>query len=81
MSEFYLRRMLYPVFACSRPQCFLEKLACACKKQRKLVSVFHWLYFLPIKKKPVQSGIQNKGKITIFYIMIILYILGTNVLY
>ena len=36
MSEFYLRQMLYCVFACSRPQCFFfEKLACACKKQRK----------------------------------------------
>ena len=67
MSEFYLRRMLYPVFACSRPQCFFfGKLACACLKKKENWSAFslasncsdHW------KKKAVQSGIQNKGKIT-----------------
>ena len=66
MSEFYLRRMLYPVFACSRPQCFfLENWHAHAKKQRKSVCFFiGFKLFWPLKKKAVQSGIQNKGKIT-----------------
>ena len=66
MSEFYLWRMLYPVFACSRPQCFfLENWHAHAKKQRKSVCFFiGFKLFWPLKKKAVQSGIQNKDKIT-----------------
>jgi len=67
MSEFYLWQMLYPVFAYSRPQCFFfGKLACACEKTKKIGLFFHWLQIVLTieKKKAVQSGIQNKGKIT-----------------
>ena len=68
MSEFYLWWMLYPVFACSRPQCFVfGKSACACEKTKKIGLFFHWLQIvltIEKKKKAVQSGIQNKDKIT-----------------
>ena len=59
MSEFY--------FACSHPQCFfLENWHAHAKKQRKSVRFFiDFKLFWPLKKKKaVQSGIQNKGKIT-----------------
>ena len=80
MSEFYLRRMLYPVFACSRPQCFFWKIGMRMRKNKENRSVFslasncsdHWkkrLYNLVFKIK-VRSLIN---------LMIIL--LGTNVSY
>ena len=67
MSEFYLRRMLYPVFACSRPQCFFWTIGMRMRKNKENRSVFSlasncsdWTK----KAVYVQSGIQNKGKIT-----------------
>ena len=67
MSEFYLWRMLYLVFACSCPQCFFLENWHAHAKNKENRSVFslasncsdHWK-----KVKAVQSGIQNKDKIT-----------------
>ena len=60
MSEFYLRRMLYPVFACSLPQCFFLENWHPHAKQRKIGLFFpsncsdHWkkrLYNLVFKIK------------------------------
>ena len=66
MSEFYLRRMLYPVFACSHPQCFFFGKWHAHAKIKENRSVFSLASNCSDhrKKKAVQSHIQNKGKIT-----------------
>ena len=81
MSEFYLRRMLYPVFACSRPQCFFfGKLACACEKTKKIGLFFHWLQIvLTIEKKRLYNLVFKIKVRSLINLMIIL--LGTNVSY
>ena len=80
MSEFYLRRMLYPVFACSRPQCFFLENWHAHAKNKENRSVFslasncsdHW------KKKGCNLVFKIKIR-SLINLMIIL--LGTNVSY
>ena len=81
MSEFYLWRMLYPVFACSRPQCFFfGKLACACEKTKKIGLFFHWLQIvLTIEKKRLYNLVFKIKVRSLINLMIIL--LGTNVSY
>jgi len=83
MSEFYLWRMLYPVFACSHPQCFFfGKLACAwiCEKTKKISLFFHWLQIvLTIEKKRLYNLVFKIKVRSLINIMIIL--LGTNVSY
>jgi len=66
MSEFYLRQMLYPVFACSCPQCvfFCWKIGMRMWKTKKIGVCFFIGFKLFWPLKAVQSGIQNKGKIT-----------------
>ena len=54
MSEFYLWQMLYPVFVV--PNSFFKKIGMCMQKQRKLVSVFHWLQIvLTIVKKSLYN--------------------------
>jgi len=81
MSEFYLRRMLYPVFACSHPQCFfLENWHAHGKKQRKIGLFFHWLQIvLTIEKKSLYNLVFKIKVRSLINLMIIL--LGTNVSY
>jgi len=81
MSEFYLRRMLYPVFACSRPQCFfLENWHAHAKKQRKSVCFFiGFKLFWPLKKKRLYNQVFKIKVTSLINLMIIL--LGTNVSY
>ena len=81
MSDFILRRMLYPVFACSRPQCFFfGKLACACEKTKKIGLFFHWLQIvLTIEKKRLYNLVFKIKVRSLIHLMIIL--LGTNVSY
>ena len=66
MSEFYLRWMLYPVFACSRPQCFFfGKLACACEKHRRKKRLYNLVFKIKIRS----------------LINLMMILLGTNVSY
>jgi len=82
MSEFYLWRMLYPVFACSRPNVFFGKLACACEKTKKIGLFFHWLQIvliMTIENKSLYNLVFKIKVRSLINLMIIL--LGTNVSY
>ena len=80
MSDFILRRILYPVFACSRPQCFFWKIGMRMRKNKENWSVFslasncsdHW------KKRLYNQVFKIKVR-SLISLMIIL--LGTNVSY
>ena len=81
MSEFYLRRMLYPVFACSRPQCFFFwEIGMLMQKTKKIGLFFHWLQIvLTIEKKRLYNLVFKIKVRSLINLMIIL--LGTNVSY
>jgi len=81
MSEFYLRRMLYPVFACSRPQCFFWKIGMRMRKTKKIGVCFFiaigFKLFWPLKKKMLYNLLFKIKIRSLINLMIIL--LGTNV--
>ena len=80
MSQFFLRRMFYPVFACSRPQCFFWN-GMHMRKTKKIGVCFFigFKLFWPLKKKRLYNLLFLIKIRSLINLMIIL--LGTNVSY